>query len=120
MEIYKRLKLYYDAQGKLVKDVSKIIGKQSSYVIKVNKKMNVVTVYAKDGDNGYIIPVKSFVCSGGAATPIGTFYTPAKYRWQTLMGPCYGQWCTRIHGGVFIPFCVLQYKKQFYIKCECL
>ena len=31
------LKLYYDAQGKLVKDVSKIIGKQSSYVIKVNK-----------------------------------------------------------------------------------
>lgn len=94
------LKLYYDAQGKLVKDVSKIIGKQSSYVIKVNKKMNVVTVYAKDGDNGYIIPVKSFVCSGGAATPVGTFYTPAKYRWQTLMGPCYGQWCTRIHGGV--------------------
>lgn len=94
------LKLYYNAQGKLVKDVSGIIGKQSSYVIKVNKQMNVVTVYAKDGDNGYIIPVKSFVCSGGNATPIGTFYTPAKYRWQTLMGPCYGQWCTRIHGGV--------------------
>ncbi len=93
-------KLYYDAKGNLVKDVSKIIGKQSSYVIKVNKKMNVVTVYAKDGDKGYIIPVKSFVCSGGNATPIGTFYTPAKYRWQTLMGPCYGQWCTRIHGGV--------------------
>ena len=99
--VYKNgYKYYYNGSGNLVKDVSGIIGKQSSYVIKVNKKRNVVTVYAKDGKKGYIIPVKSFICSTGAATPSGTFYTPAKYRWQTLMGPCYGQWCTRIHGGV--------------------
>ena len=99
--VYKNgYKYYYNGSGNLVKDVSGIIGKQSSYVIKVNKKRNVVTVYAKDGKNGYIIPVKSFICSTGAATPSGTFYTPAKYRWHTLMGPCYGQWCTRIHGGV--------------------
>ena len=93
-------KLYYDANNKLVKDVSKVIGKQSSYWIKVNKKKNVVTVYAKDGSNGYIIPVKSFVCSGGNGTPIGTFYTPAKYRWKELMGPSWGQWSTRITGGI--------------------
>lgn len=93
-------KLYYNSKGQQVKDVSKIIGKQSSYVIKVNKKKNVVTVYAKDGKNGYIIPVKSFVCSTGYATPTGTFYTPAKYRWQTLDGPSYGQWCTRITGHI--------------------
>lgn len=93
-------KLYYNSKGQQVKDVSKIIGKQSSYVIKVNKKKNVVTVYAKDGKNGYIIPVKSFVCSTGSATPTGTFYTPAKYRWQTLDGPSYGQWCTRITGHI--------------------
>ncbi|MDE6957176.1 MAG: L,D-transpeptidase family protein [Lachnospiraceae bacterium] len=93
-------KLYYNSSGKLVKDVSKIIGKQSSYVIKVNKKKNTVTVYAKDGKNGYIIPVKAFVCSVGYATPTGTFYTPAKYRWHTLMGPCWGQWDTRIVGGI--------------------
>ncbi len=92
-------KLYYNANGKLVKDVSSIIGKQASYVIKVNKKMNCVTVYAKDGNNGYIIPVKAFICSTGVATPTGTFYTPAKYRWHTLMGPSYGQWCTRIYNG---------------------
>lgn len=91
------LKLYYNSKGKLVKDVSGIIGKQASYVIKINKQRNVVTVYAKDGNKGYIIPVKSFVCSTGVPTPVGTFYTPAKYRWHTLMGPCYGQWCTRIH-----------------------
>lgn len=93
-------KQYYNSSGKLVKDVSKIIGKQSSYVIKVNKKKNTVTVYAKDGKNGYIIPVKAFICSTGYATPTGTFYTPAKYRWHTLMGPSWGQWDTRIVGGV--------------------
>lgn len=92
-------KLYYDKNGKLVKDVSGIIGKQSSYVIKVNKKKNCVTVYAKDGKNGYIIPVKAFPCSAGKATPITTARTPAKYRWHALNGNCYGQWCTRIKQG---------------------
>lgn len=92
-------KLYYDKNGKLVKDVSSIIGSQSSYVIKVNKKKNCVTVYAKDGKKGYIIPVKAFPCSAGKATPITTAYTPAKYRWHRLNGNCYGQWCTRIKQG---------------------
>jgi len=95
-----KVKLYYNAKGKLVKDVSNLIGKQDSYVIKVNKQRCTVTVYAKDGDNGYIIPVKAFVCSPGQSTPIGTFRTPVKYRWHELMGPCWGQWCTRIVGGV--------------------
>ena len=95
----KGYKLYYDKKGKLVKDVSKIIGKQSSYVIKVNKKKNCVTVYAKDGRRGYIIPVKAFPCSAGKATPITTARTPAKYRWHRLNGNCYGQWCTRIKQG---------------------
>ena len=93
-------KLYYNKNGELVKDVSNIIGKQSSYWIKVNKKQNVVTVYAKDGNNGYIIPVKAFVCSGGTGTPIGTFSTSAKYRWKVLMGPSWGQWSTRITGSI--------------------
>ena len=95
----KGYKLYYNKKGKLVKDVSGIIGKQSSYVIKVNKKKNCVTVYAKDGKRGYIIPVKAFVCSTGKATPITTAKTPSKYRWHALMGHCYGQWCTRIKNG---------------------
>jgi len=91
---------FYYKNGVKQTDLDGILPKQSSYEIRVNKRMNVVTVYAKDGNNGYIIPVKAFICSTGQATPIGTFYTPAKYRWHTLMGPCYGQWCTRIYGGV--------------------
>ncbi len=95
------LKFYYDTDGNLITDVDKIIGSKSSYYLEVDYNQNVVTVYAKDtGSNSYNVPVKAFVCSTGQATPIGTFYTPAKYRWKTLLGPCYGQWCTRIHGGV--------------------
>ncbi len=64
------------------------------YYIKVNKGTNVVTVYKKDGT-----PYTAFTCSAGYATPTGTYYTPAKYRWWVLDGPCYGQYCTRITRG---------------------
>ena len=71
----------------------------TKYWIKVNKQANVATVYQLK--NGRYKPIKAFLVScGGANTPAGTFYTPAKYRWQTLMGPSYGQYCTRVHGGV--------------------
>ena len=71
----------------------------TKYWIKVNKQANVATVYQLK--NGTYKPIKAFLTScGGANTPAGTFYTPAKYRWQTLMGPSYGQYCTRVHGGV--------------------
>lgn len=90
---------FYYKNGEKQLDLDGILPKQSSYYIKVNRKACTVTVYAKDGNNGYIIPVKRFACSVGKAntpTPVGTFYTPAKYRWHTLMGPSYGQYCTRI------------------------
>lgn len=95
-------KYYFNSDGTLRTDLDSLIGKQSSYQIKVNRQCNTVTVYAKDGNNGYIIPVKSFICSTGAAgaTPLGTYQTPNKYRWHELMGPVYGQWCTRIVNGV--------------------
>lgn len=91
-------KLYYDEEGQLVQDVEHLIGKQKKYVIKVNKKQQIVTVYAKDGKNGYIIPVKAFVCSPGNPTPTGTFYTQAKYRWKLMEGGSWAQWSTRITG----------------------
>lgn len=65
-----------------------------NYTIRINKATNVVTVYS----NGK--PDRAFVCSTGNATPIGTFRTSQKLRWHVLDGPSYGQYCTRIHGGV--------------------
>ena len=94
------LELYYDGNGKLITDTSAIIGSQSSYAIEIDYYKNIVTVYAKGSTGDYNLPVKAFICSTGEATPIGTFYTPEKYRWHELNGQLYGQWCTRIHGGV--------------------
>lgn len=91
-------KFYYKNNVK-VTDVRSIIGTQSSYEIKINKQMSCVTVYAKDGSNGYIIPVVAFACSPGSGTPTGTFYTSDKYRWHQLYGAM-GQWCTRITGHI--------------------
>ena len=55
-----------------------------NYTLQVNKATNVVTVFRSDGT-----PERAFVCSVGSATPIGTFYTPNKYRWHELDGPSY-------------------------------
>lgn len=89
-------KFYFDKNGKRLTNVESVIGPQASYEIRVNKTTNVVTIYAKDGNKGYTIPVKAFVCSGGDSTPVGTFYIPARWRWLSLVGNCYGQWNTLI------------------------
>lgn len=71
-------------------------GKKNGYYAKINKGTNVVTIY-KNSDNS---PYTAFTCSTGQRTPTGTFYTSQKYRWRTLFGPCYGQYCTRITGSI--------------------
>lgn len=95
-------KYYFNSDGVLNQDVDSIIGKQSSYYLKVNTTTNIVSVYARDGANGYIIPVKNFICSTGLpATPTvkGTFTVRRLGYWWTLMGPVYGQYVSQIYGG---------------------
>lgn len=71
--------------------------KKNTYMIKVNKQKNTVTVY-RHKKKGKYKPYKAFVCSSGKATPVGTFSLGGKYRWHALVGPSYGQYCTRIYG----------------------
>lgn len=71
----------------------------STYQIKINKQQNCVTIY-KLGAGGKYKPVKAMVCSTGYATQTGSYSLGSKMRWHTLDGPCYGQYCTRIYGGV--------------------
>lgn len=66
-----------------------------NYYIKVNLGTNVTTVYKNDGT-----PYRAMICSVGDGTQPGTYYTPVKYRWKELIGPSYGQYSTRIYGGV--------------------
>ena len=65
----------------------------SAYQIRINKQANCVTVY-KQNSNGTYKPVKAIICSTGYATKLGTYSLGQKMRWHTLMGPCYGQYCT--------------------------
>lgn len=68
-----------------------------TYLIKVNKQRNVVTVYKKT--DGKYKPFRAMLCStGGGNTPSGTHYIGEKLRWHILMGPTWGQYCSRFSG----------------------
>jgi len=89
-------KYYFDGSGKLVQDVEPLIGNAGPFQIKINKEMNCLTIYAQDGGNGFIIPVKSFLTSTGDDTPLGTFHIPEKYRWRPMINNVYSQYATRL------------------------
>ncbi|BCN31998.1 L,D-transpeptidase family protein [Anaeromicropila herbilytica] len=81
------------------------------YLIKVNRYMNCITIYKKDKTGEYTVPYKAMACStGGANTLLGTYKTPAKFRWKLLMGDVWGQYSTRIKGGIL--FHSVWYYKQ--------
>lgn len=103
-------KVCKDANGTLYEDAQSLLGTRNTYVLRVNKATNVVTVIVANGEGTFNIAYKRFVCSTGKDTPPGTYYTPAKYRWKLLMGPSYGQYSTRIVGGIL--FHSVPYNKQ--------
>jgi hypothetical protein len=73
------------------------------YLIKVNRVFNTITVYEKDDTGKYNVPIKAMLCSvgeKGTQTRLGTFQTKEKYRWKLLMGDVWGQFSTRIVGGI--------------------
>lgn len=73
---------------------------QKQYLIKVNRRMCVVTIYEQDSKGKFTVPVKAMLCSPGWDTPLGTFYTPQKYRWKLLKDDVWGQYSTRITTGI--------------------
>lgn len=90
------------------------------YYIRVNRQQNVVTVYKMDDGGNYTIPIKAFICSTGAynATPAGVFHISNKYVWRELNGGVYGQYASRITGGVLfhsVPY-VSKNKSTLYWK----
>ncbi len=94
--------------------VSAEVQTKMPYLIKVNRVHNTITVYEKDKNGLYNNPIKSMVCSVGAMgtqTKLGTFQTKAKYRWKELMGDVWGQYSTRIVGGILF-HSVYYYRKD--------
>lgn len=98
----KTLVLYCYADGSMVEDPTKYVNenKFNKYVLYVNKGRQYVTAYGVKGKELY--PLRAFICSPGAVTPLGTHKILLKYRWHELMGPCWGQWCSKVtKGGIY-------------------
>ncbi len=76
--------------------------KKSPYLIKVNRYHNTITIYEQDKEGEYTVPIKAITCSVGSysRTIKGTFALKEKYRWKALMGDVWGQYSTRIVGGI--------------------
>lgn len=72
------------------------------YYIKINRQQNVITIYEKDETDEYTVPIRAILCSTGLynATPKGVFHLSNKYIWRELNGGVYGQYASRITGGV--------------------
>lgn len=90
------------AQQESTEDAAEIEEDPFPYYLKINRQQNVVTVYEKDENGDYTVPVKAILCSTGLynATPKGTFQLSSKYIWRELNGGVYGQYASRITGGV--------------------
>ncbi len=93
-------KYYFEGDGRLVTDLEPYLNHPGPFQIRINKQMNCTTIYVQDGENGFIIPYKSFLCSTGDDTPIGTFKTPEKYRWRLMVTGEYCQYLTRLGAGL--------------------
>lgn len=75
--------------------------KTAPYYIKVNYGANTVTIYSKDENGNYTVPVKAMVCSCGISTPkSGVYKTSRGFVWGTLYGGVYGMYSTRIVGNI--------------------
>lgn len=88
------------------------------YYIKVNRQANCITVYTLDENGEYTVPYKAMTCSTGLynATPKGVYQISTKYRWRELYGGVYGQYATRIYGGVLF-HSVPYYRKSENMLC---
>ncbi len=75
------------------------------YYIKVNVQANTLTVYKKDGNGNYNIPLKAMICSCGSETPVDGTFSLKKYnnwQWKTISGRQYVQYASQISGDTLI------------------
>lgn len=72
------------------------------YYIRVNRQANCVTVYTKDANGKYTVPVKAMICSVGLSdeTPLGTTVIYQRYVWRALFGGTYGHYTVRFNGHI--------------------
>lgn len=79
-------------------EYGKLLSTAKPYRLEVVRNQCTVLVYGLDKSGNYTILHHAFVCGPGHSTPLGTFQTPYKARWNPLMGGSYGQYVTQIKG----------------------
>ena len=73
------------------------------YLVAVNRAQCTVTVYGKDDNGNYTVPVKAIVCSvgrSGHATPTMEVHSLDRYRWCLMVDGTWGQYAIRVRGGI--------------------
>ena len=99
-------KYYFNSDASVVTDVEPILGPQGSYQINYNKATRTMYIMAKDGDNGYIIPYKTFNSACGPDTVLGDYSIyakyPVKYMHSDEGGDIYCKYLNRFFNGFII------------------
>ncbi len=74
----------------------------STYLAIVYREACTTVVYTRDESGKFTVPARIAVCSPGSGsnTTLGRFSMTNKYRWATLIGPCYGQYSIRFNGSI--------------------
>lgn len=104
-------KYYFNSDGSVVTDLEPVMGLQPSYQINYNKATRTMYVLAKDGDNGYIIPFKTFNSTCGPDTPLGDYNTYVKYDVKFMHDDIYCKYLSRFFKG-FIIHSILYYSSR--------
>ena len=89
-------------EEKIKQAAEKTVSTDMYYYIEVNCSAQVVTVYKKDENDEYTIPVRSMICSTGGSTPqSGVYKLPGRRSiWRALYGGVYGHYVTNIVGAI--------------------
>ena len=93
----------YSAQIVKAEEVQQTKIQSTPYQIYVNRAANCVTVYTKDENGQYTIPVRSFACScgrEGMETPLGVFKTSDYYPWRLMVDGSYGKYAIRFNRSI--------------------
>ena len=97
------LRYYFDEKAYRINDLTSVY--RGPYHVEVDRTNGVMTIY----DQSRTVPVKTIRVSvgrPGTETPTGQFVLRRSGRWQSLMGPSWGQYGTHVQGaglgGIFI------------------
>jgi len=95
-------KYYFNEDGSLATDLEPVMGLPGEYQINYNKATRTMYVLARDGDNGFIIPFRTFNSTCGPDTPLGTYATYEKYNVKFMHDDIYCKYLSRFYQGFLI------------------